>query len=821
MYHEVKSLAREKVKKIGRAAKRQPNMEAVSWLLKPLKLEANSGFANRAVAGGVQAWLPRLQDKLIQQADLSQEQATALLAPLNGYDQAQSPWRKQAIQSVVKRFHELQKNEQTSKPSIDSKQGKPASHDQLPAIQDSAMTIQYLKGVGPHRARLFKRLGIETIDDLIHFYPRDWQDRSQVIPINQVKTGQMALIVGQVKAKGTFNVKRGLNLTKIVIEDQSGRLDATWFNQPYIKDKFEVGQMIIAFGKVEFYRGWQIAHPDCELLDEQDLAQVHVGRIVPIYSLTDQLSQRVIRQLMAAVLKALTFGDQPLLADEISRSLHLLPSGQAIRQIHFPDNLQQLQQARHTLVYEELILQQMAIFQLRQTVNTQSGQPLCTDGPLLTNFLKKLPFELTTSQHQAKTAILGDLGQAKPMHRLLQGDVGSGKTVIAMMAALAAVDTGLQAAFMAPTEILAYQHFQSIKLLTEPLGIKLALLTSGMKAKDKTTIYQALSEGDVQVVIGTHALTQSHIRFKRLGLTIIDEQHRFGVEQRQLLREKGKQSHVLVMTATPIPRTLALTVYGDLDVTIINELPPGRQPITTKWLKPKQAQLAYQAVSQAVKAGRQAYIIFPLIDESEKMDLKALTVEIERLSKFVFPQCKLGLLHGKLKSVEKDKVMHAFKSGKLDILASTTVVEVGVDVPNATIMVIEDADRFGLAALHQLRGRVGRGRYPSSCFLIAQPKTDEGKARMAIMEKVKDGFLLSEKDLALRGPGEFFGLRQHGLPDLKLANLIQDADKIEQARAIVQAIIKEDPELKQAKHEKLKKTYQKIYFDKTKHAQTA
>jgi len=434
-----------------------------------------------------------------------------------------------------------------------------------------------------------------------------------------------------------------------------------------------------------------------------------------------------------------------------------------------------------------------------------------TAGERARAFREKLPFTLTGAQERACAQIFADLQQNRPMHRLLQGDVGSGKTVVAALALCAAVDSGCQAAIMAPTEVLATQHYFTLQQLLEPLGITVELFTSGTKAKERREQGGRLESGEVQVAVGTHALLEEKVAFARLGLAIIDEQHRFGVEQRAQLRAKGEQPHVLVMTATPIPRTLALTVYGDLDVTTLHELPPGRMPVQTQWLPRGTARQAYAAVTREVTAGRQAYLVFPIIEESEKLNLKSLLKEFERLRQDIFPQFKLGLLHGRMAREEKDAVMSAFKRNEIQILAATTVIEVGVDVPNAAVIVIEDADRFGLAQLHQLRGRVGRGNQAAFCYVIADPKTDEGRKRMDIITRVRDGFRLAEEDLGMRGPGEFFGFRQHGLPDLKLASLIKDADQIEPARKLAGEILEKDPELTASEHRNLKIVYTAVY----------
>jgi ATP-dependent DNA helicase RecG len=811
------------------------DQEALAWLLKPLKLELKQGCRNTAVAGGLEKWLPRLREKLTSQAGLSPAEADRLLQFLDGYEAASPEERREKIQGVSKAFQAG--NGQPVPVSTKSRPPQASTAVSAPAAPPAVETkpgdnrpvqledpVQYLKGVGPQRARMLEKLGITTVGDLLRHYPRDWQDRSQMARIGEVKAGETALISGVVRGKSVFRPRRGLTLAKVILDDGTGRIQLTWFNQAYMADRFIAGQRVLAHGKVEFFRGWQMASPEIEILEEEAESPllpemeampskthstetedaIHTNRIVPIYPLTENLSQRVLRGLIYRVLQHLPRIPE-ILPPEVVTSRFFPEAGEALAAIHFPKTADQRERSRGRLVFEELFLQQVAVVRWKQRFAAETGYALNADGPLHQGFLRSLPFQLTEAQEEAWRQIAGDIATFKPMHRLLQGDVGSGKTVVAGLALLSAVDSGLQAALMAPTEVLAAQHFLTLKKLFEPLAIRVELFSSSVKTSERRQLQEDLEAGRIQVAVGTHALTQEKVIFQKLGLAVIDEQHRFGVEQRAQLRAKGKQPHVLVMTATPIPRTLALTVYGDLDVTTVSGMPPGRMPVVTEWLAKRSAGKAYKAVTESVGAGRQAYIIFPLIDESEKSDLKALTTEFVRLSKHVFPQHRIGLLHGRLANAEKEQVMADFKAGVLDILTATTVVEVGVDVPNATVMVIEDADRFGLAQLHQLRGRVGRGRHAAQCFLIADPKTEDGKARMSIMTKIRDGFKLSEEDLALRGPGEFFGLRQHGLPDLKLADLVQDAAEIEHAREAAQQVIAQDPALARPDHAELLK----------------
>ncbi|NTV52381.1 MAG: ATP-dependent DNA helicase RecG [Candidatus Firestonebacteria bacterium] len=687
---------------------------------------------------------------------------------------------------------------------------RPPAGDAKTRAYRADMAVQFIHCVGPQRAKLLGRLGLETVSDLLRHYPRDWQDRRHFSRVHQLVPGTMATVMGTVKARSTFRLRRGLTMTKIMLDDGTGFLAGTWFNQPYMRDRFSEGQRVLFYGKAEFYRGWQMANPDFELFETAEEDFIHLGRIVPVYPATEGLSQRVLRAVIYEALAHIPAKLPEIFSSEDVRALGFAPPGEALRQIHFPESEAARDRARQRLIFEELFLQQLAVVRQKQLYRLEPGQAFVVAGEKVRNFRQHLPFVLTGAQERAWTQIATDLGQARPMHRLLQGDVGSGKTVVAGMALCAAVDSGCQAALMAPTEVLATQHYFTLQKLLNPLGIVVELFTSGTKAKERREQAQRLAEGTIQVAVGTHALLEEHVVFARLGMAIIDEQHRFGVEQRARLRAKGAEPHVLVMTATPIPRTLALTVFGDLDVTTVDELPPGRVPVQTQCLSRGASRQAFAAVEQEVAAGRQAYLVFPIIEESEKLNLKSLLKEFEHLHE-VFPHIRLGLLHGRLPREEKDAVMSAFKQGEIQVLAATTVIEVGVDVPNATVMLIENGDRFGLAQLHQLRGRVGRGREASFCFILADPKTEEGKRRMEIIARVGDGFKLAEEDLALRGPGEFFGLRQHGLPDLKLADLIRDADQIEPARALAGRILEKDPELSAPEHRNLKIVFTAVY----------
>ncbi|MGC9334607.1 MAG: ATP-dependent DNA helicase RecG, partial [Anaerolineae bacterium] len=598
-----------------------------------------------------------------------------------------------------------------------------------------------------------------------------------------------------------------------VIADASGTIEAVWFNQPYLVRQLRAGRRIVLSGKVDEYLGrLRLQSPTWEPLEKE---LIHTGRIVPIYPLTRGITSRWMRRIMKRVLEHWA----PRLTDHLPKPIRererLLDLSTAIQQIHFPAGDQEKDKARHRLSFDEFFFIQLGMLHHRLNWQRQAATPLTTDQNLLSAFIESLPFELTDAQKRSLDSILEDLSGPVPMSRLLQGDVGSGKTVVAAAAMLMAVAAGKQAALMAPTEILAEQHYRTIMELladTEGLGlgrpVTVELLTGSLGRVDRRKIYTALASGEADIVVGTHALIQKHVVFDDLALVVVDEQHRFGVLQRGALRGKGGTPHMLVMSATPIPRSLALTVYGDLEISVIDELPPGREPIETRWLLPRERERAYGFLRSQVERGRQAFILYPLIEESDKVEARAAVDEYERLQSEVFPDLTLGLLHGRMKPREKDSVMQRFREGEIDILISTSVIEVGIDVPNATVMLIEGADRFGLAQLHQFRGRVGRGEHRSYCLLLSDsaspddPNTKTTWERLKAIEETQDGFVLAEKDLELRGPGDFFGVRQSGLPALRLASL-SNVRILEQARSEALKIFEEDPALAEAGHQPL------------------
>lgn len=649
--------------------------------------------------------------------------------------------------------------------------------------QEKLGNIQYLKGVGPYVAKVLNKLGIFDIVDLLYYVPRDYDDRSNIKPIGFSTPGERQTVNGVIVSLNEFKPRaRGHvhSVLKALVRDETGILEGIWFNQPYLKEKFSVGKRVFFRGKIEIYNGRrQINSPDFELIDSED-DENFLG-IIPIYRLTENISQKRFRILIRNALDKHLSSILDFLPDVIRKRNDLITLKDALSDIHFPKKLIYKERARIRLVFDELFLFEFNMALRRKDLSSKQGLKFVRDSNLTKKFLSGLPFPLTQAQSRVLLEINNDLSSGRIMSRLLQGDVGSGKTIIAVYSLIMAAASGYQSAIMAPTEILAEQHFRNISNYLSGLNIKTGLLISGVKNRKK--IENGLSDGTIQVVVGTQALIQQRIKFNHLGMVVIDEQHRFGVDQRGKLRQKGIDPHILVMTATPIPRTLALTLYGDLDLSVLDELPKGRQKIITRWIGENKRDAAYYFVRQEISKGNQVYFVYPLIEESEKLDLKAASKMYEHFKQDVFPDLRLGLLHGKMKPEEKDNVMHGFRNGDIDMLVSTTVIEVGIDVPNATIMFIEHAERFGLAQLHQLRGRVGRGSRQSYCIVLTSQRISvDAKKRMDVFVKTQDGFKLAEEDLKIRGPGEFFGTRQHGMPEFKVVDLIRDARVIPVAR---------------------------------------
>jgi len=655
--------------------------------------------------------------------------------------------------------------------------------------------VQYIKGVGPKRAQLLNKLGLYTIEDALYNLPRRYEDRSNFTPISKVVMGQRHTLKGKVLTFGAKKTRKGSSIFQVAVGDDTGVIYAMWFNQPFVKKFFKVGQKIILYGKVDMYDVPVINQPEYEILgeDENEDESAHVGRIVPIYRLTRDVTQRFIRALTKMTVERYFRFLEDIVPTKVRARNKLVDSRFAVNNIHFPTSAENLKRAYHRIVFEEFFILQCAIALKRKDVKIEQGIAHKTEGELIEAFKKQIPFQLTKGQFEAMTRIGNDMKSPKPMNRLLEGDVGSGKTIVAAYALVLTVQSGFQGAIMVPTEILAEQHYLTLSRLLVGLGINVALLIHSVPDSDKQKIKDDIKSGEIDVVVGTHALIQEGVEFKKLGLCVIDEQHKFGVTQRGVLRKKGLNPDVLVMTATPIPRTLALTVYGDLDISIIRELPSGRKPISTYWVEEEKRERVYDFIKEQLKEDRQAYIVYPRIYESESSEVLSATAMYEKFRDEIFKDFKVGLIHGDLKGEDKDKVMTAFKKGNIDVLVSTVVIEVGIDVPNATIMLIENAERFGLAQLHQLRGRIGRGGHDSYCILLADPRTKEAKKRIEAIIDTVDGFAIAEEDLEIRGPGEFFGTQQHGLPEIRFGNIVKDMEIMEQARKEAFELIKADP----------------------------
>lgn len=800
-------------------------VERLQQIRRPLEFAARQNVRKIAVLQDLEA---RLLEWL--EAATALHPAPELAANLDacrrlftGFDRADPSTKRQVITTALGRLDHLmvlvdrQLHEIPQHPPLPSPS---ASSTTSPApVNVLTQSIQFLKGVGPARAQMLRRLGIETIGDALALLPRRYDDRTNLKPIRSLQVGTQETFEGTILVSGSSRTGRGRRLYEMIVGDATGTMRCLWFqfHEAYMRQRYRTGQHVIVTGEVRInaYSGQrkEVHHPDLELIEADEHEPLHTGRMVPVYPATEGLHQKTLRTVIKRIVDEYAHQVEDCLPPALRQRLHLLEASQALREVHFPTADADLEALNHwsseahrRLVFEEFFLLELGLA-LRQRDTTIEERRIAYrgTGALADQLRTQLPFKLTTAQEHVLAEIMANMRRPHPMNRLLQGDVGSGKTIVALLAMLLAIESGFQAAIMVPTEILAEQHYLTMHRLVEPLGVRVMLLTSAIKGSRRRDLLETIAAGDVDLIVGTHALIQEGLEFKALGLAVIDEQHRFGVLQRATLKRKGYSPDVLVMTATPIPRTLAMTVYGDLEVSIIDELPPGRLPVITQLCYESRRGQSYELMRQVLRQGRQVYVVYPLIEESEKTDLRAATAMAEQLQREVLPEFRVGLLHGRLKSDQKEHIMRAFSTGDLEVLVSTTVIEVGVDVPNATLMLVEHAERFGLAQLHQLRGRVGRSHHQAYCLLMANfPMSEEAKQRLQTLTEHDDGFMIAERDLEIRGPGEFLGTRQSGLPELRVAHLIRDQRVLAEARREAFALVAEDPHLSRPEHEGLR-----------------
>jgi ATP-dependent DNA helicase RecG len=757
-----------------------------SRLKKVLHLEESSGYRDVAVMGGLEGFVEACAGEL---SPSQPEIARRLRTLVRGYAIKPPQARRAVVRDLEDCLRALETLDLSPSPSP-AGVGKGATER---GAEDGLRTpVRFAKGVGPEREKLLKKLGIETIEDLLTYFPKRIEDRRETKKIVQLRHGDRVTVRGRVRAVDVIKPKNNLEIIKAAIQDNTGILYAVWFNQPWLKNQLVQGELIALYGTVESTRGQiQMSNPAWEPAAKNFLT----GRLVPVYPATEGLKPSLLYRLIQNNLVLYRSALVDLLPEEIRARRGLLPRAEAFEKIHFPHTAEEYQKAHDTLAFEELLLFQIGVALEKQRIGERPGQSLTISDERLEEFFGVLPFKLTRSQERAIAEIRADLAAPRPMNRLLQGDVGSGKTVVATTACLIAVESGYQAAFMAPTEILAQQHFRKITELLSRLSKppRVVLLIGSLPEREKDFLRAAIRRGDIDIVIGTHALIQDEVRFKNLGLAVIDEQHRFGVIQRAQLEQKGENLDILVMSATPIPRTITLTLYGQFEISILDELPFPKN-IQTFWVSEDKRDQVYEFVAHELKRGAQAYIVFPLIEESEELDLKAATQAKEELERTFFKEFRMGLLHGRMGESEKQAVMAQLLNRELDVLVSTTIIEVGIDVPSATVMVIEHADRFGLSQLHQLRGRIGRAGDKSYCFAIATPRSEDGQRRLQVFQSTLDGFQIAEEDLKIRGPGDMLGVAQHGLDStFKVADLIADLDVMKAAREEAFRLVAQDP----------------------------
>ena len=826
-----------------------PMQQSLEKLRKFFRLEHGNGYNNTAIIGGLARMLDYWEGEA--RADsLTEEVIQAVVQRLRSYESLSPSSRADALKGLWKRigetYPEVGQKQQSQTPTTprpapqsapkpapdkpaDSqpqpaprpRPAAPARSDVVPGAKTSATpaalnaALTVLQGVGPRHAETLKQLGLHTLGDMLYYFPRRYEDYSQLKPIKSIWYGEQLTVLGMIQSVALRPIRGGkAQVVEAILTDGTGSLRLTWFNQPWVANRLKATDQITVSGKVEQYLGKLIMNnPDFEPVEAENL---HTNRIVPIYPLAEKITQKWLRNLMGQVVNYWAPSVADPLPESVRKSAGLMPLGEALVNAHCPKTQDHLSAARARLAFDEIFYLQVGVLRQKRDWKSVEARIFEVDNAWFGARISALPFMLTEAQQHALADIRNDLKSGKPMNRLLQGDVGSGKTVVAALAAAMIVNHGAQAAIMAPTSILAEQHYRNfVKLLAGENGVlqegQVRLLVGDTPEAEKNEINEKLAAGEVKIVIGTHSLIEDPVTFQDLQFAVIDEQHRFGVDQRAALRQKGSNPHLLVMTATPIPRSLALTLYGDLDLSIMDEMPAGRQPINTYVLRPQERERAFTLLRSQIKDGKQAFIIYPLIEESDKIEARAAVDDYERLSKEIFPDLKLGLLHGRMKPAEKDEAMLKFRDRQYDILVSTTVVEVGVDVPNATVMLIEGADRFGLAQLHQLRGRVGRGSAQSYCLLIPTHEDATENERLQAMAESNDGFVLAERDLQQRGPGEFLGTRQSGYGSgLRMASLT-DVALIEKARAQAQTLFELDADLSQPDHALLSEAFGRFW----------
>ncbi|MFO8009474.1 MAG: ATP-dependent DNA helicase RecG, partial [Dehalococcoidia bacterium] len=759
-------------------------------LQKILELERSRNYTDSAVSGGLDKFLTRFSEAFPHKIRL----------PRPDYRTLDPNEREEWVTALLKG---LSQPKDTNKKSAST-----------PPAESLDSQITQVKGINTRLASRFHKLGVHTIRDLLYFFPRRHIDYSSPTPVAELEIDVDQTILVQVWQATARKSRRGMSVVEVIVGDDTGTMKVTFFNQPYLARKFTPNTRLLLTGKAGLWKGNRIFQPTSyELVDEESALQT--AQLIPVYPLTEGLYPRQVRRVIKYALDNYLSRLDDFLPQAVRNNADLMPVTEAILQTHYPESESARLAARRRLAFDELFLIQVGVLlKRRERQESVTGIRIKTAQKQVRRFMDALPFRLTGAQKRALEEIRNDIARGTPMSRLLHGDVGSGKTVVATAAMLMSVESGTQAALMAPTEILAEQHFHNIcALLGDREGegdlrqfdsvagrpVTAGLLTGSIRQKGKTSLYGKAGMGEVDIIVGTQALIQKKVSFKKLGLVVVDEQHRFGVVQRLALKQKGVSPHMLAMSATPIPRTLAMTLYGDLDISRIDEVPPGRKPVKTRWLGPGQRGEGYDFLRRQIEGGRQAYIICPLVEESESLEVRAATAEYERLSREIYPDLRVGLLHGRMHPSEKDEVMERFRAGDIDVLVSTSVVEVGVDVPNATVILIEGAERFGLSQLHQFRGRVWRSSHQAFCILMAENPSEEGMERLRTMVSTDDGFKLAEKDLEMRGPGEFFGTRQSGLPDLKMARLT-DIPLLEVARGEALRLFEADPGLASPEH---------------------